>query len=752
MWKAAFTGRSETGSVSARSSSGRKKSSGGASVVSSSLRKPEDDKRKSRSGSAYDDDERSSATYATAPTSRAGLTESAVRMLDRDDDDWEDDDKDARSERKSVRSGEGRRHHRKHSEKERNETQSRSRERRRSSRKESEVAPSGKSKGGLDAGQERGIPEMGSFEQFPGQYAGGVMGSAGQQDTMMSGALQHRLPSAPDNQFGPTRADSYGHAADYYLDEGQSVSYQPGVRANSPNMLVNPDHHLMAASAEEHPAEDTGHGSAADFYDGRVSPVFTEEPEQIKPGKQPFLGSGRPSKPSATGSLGSAGAVTAAALGGLSGAAALNGSRPSQSQIQNQTTATSSTSYQQVNGSSSSNRPQTKPDRQNSAPVGSSSAGGTYYGPPPQNQYQNQSMSGKMNTPGKQPSHSNAGMYAAGAAAAGAAGLAAYEMNQHHQQSSSSQYGGMQSTRLPPSYGHTTGQHTAYTNSGGGAGMDHYHYHEHKGPMTKLKDGLLNLLSTEEDVVKMEMYTEYIGVCKHCFDPRTSPYDAPRRHHYHTSSRRDSFEELRRRRSLDRMRRAGSREQLGRTTVGSTRVDKDSRYYADAKRRSGSKTDLIGAGLAAAGVAAGASAMMNHDRKDFDDTYSVKSGHRESSAVRRRSRSSSRERRIRSSYGVVKQDGKEEFAYVRTKDGRTEKRRVQRSRSRSRDRKTGLMGTAAGAALGASVVGAASSSSRRRRSRSRSRSHSPGFGLSDSKSKTLAAFTEWVLLRRFPPL
>ncbi|KAK3058320.1 hypothetical protein LTR09_001398 [Extremus antarcticus] len=689
MWKAAFTGRSETGSVSGRSSSQKKKSSG-------SSRKPEEESRRSgRSsrGSTYGDEDGTSS-YATAPSSRVGeprgLTESAVGMLENDDEGWEDEDRDARSERRSVKS-EGRRHRRK-SEKERSRSRSREKsgKHRKSSRRDSETGH-GKSRAS-DAGDERAIPDMGSFEQFPGQYSHGMMG--GQQEPMMSGALTN----TPNNQFGLNRADSYGAAADYYQDEGQSVHQQPGFRQSTPNMLVNPDLHLIAPSATAQPVQDTGNGSAADFYSGKVSPVPIAGPQSTKPGRT--SSSGKSPKPGKTSSYGTAAAVTAAGIG--LGAMASNSS--SYHQTQNQT----STSYQQ--SSSSSSKPQSRPMRQSSEPVTSASAN-AYYGPPPQ-QGSNSGPSG-----------------------AAAAGLAAYEMNQHHQRNegtpSVSPYGG-NGYAHPPLYHQQQGRQA-------NGNMQQQHFHEHKGPLTRLKDGLFNIISSEEDTIKMEMYTEYIGVCKDCFDPRSSPYDAPRRHHYHSHTQRDSFEDLRKRRSLDKMRR-NSREQLGRN--GSTRVNKDSRYYND-RRKSGSKTDLVGAGLAVAGVAgvaAGANALFNSDGKNFDDTYSVKSGHRESSAARRRSRSSSREKRCRSSHGVVARDSRDEYVSVRGKDGRMERRKVHRSRSGSRDRTSAILGTAAGAALGASAIPAAGRSRRsrehspngtfvRRRSRSRSSSGSNRGGI-----------------------
>lgn len=792
MWKAAFSGRSESGSLSG---SKRKKSNGRADSIASSPAKSrgggdEEDRERRRSSlhrssrSAYGDgDNGGGSVYASAPSSRTGpLTESAVRALNNPDDDegeWEDEERDRRSERKSRRgdSRDGERRRKSRSEKER------SRSRERSDRKERRRGESDKTRGKArvvvdrDGGEgTRAIPAMGSFEQFPGQYAGAVLGGPTNAEHTMSGALPapdpaHQFPGQnpasfdrPPPEIGLNRADSFGAAADYYLDEGQSVQYQPGVRPLTPNMLVNPDNHLMPASAVPQPAQDTGHGSAADFYSGRVSPVYTAEPpakpttssgaKPYEPGKQ-SLGSSKLSRLSSA-----AGAVAAAAT---VGALALNHHQSS-----------STSSYPQGSATNPS-KPALKPLRQNSEPligVGRPSYPGTSSPRLPP------SAPGS-GTPGKYPSQTNSHvpLLAAGAAAAAAAGYAAYEMEQHHDQQSRppSYYGGGGGHGPPPrppfgpgngSYmnGGGAGQgppppRPPFTPGGGGSYMNgggmaqSYHFHEHKGPITRLKDGLFNLISSPEDVRQMEEYTEYIGVCKYCFDPRSSPYDAPRMHHFH--KRRDSFEDLRRRRSAERLYRKPSADSLHRT--GSTRVDKESRYYSSAdrdKRKGGGKADLLAAGLAGAGVAAGANMLFN-DRKDFDDTYSVKSGHRASSAVRRRSRSSSRERRRRSSYGVVGPQ-KEEWVTVRTKDGKVERRRVlqqSRSRSRSKDQRSGFTRLATGAALGAaaaSIMAGGSSHDRREspsraawvreHSRSRSRNHSPlngrFYGYSDSKSRS----------------
>ncbi|GIZ48228.1 hypothetical protein CKM354_001129600 [Cercospora kikuchii] len=690
-----------------------------------------------------------SGSYATAPTSRVSgetrpLTASALRMLpddDGDEDDWEDDEKTVKSERRrKKRSPSDEREKRRKSsgkEKERKRSSSRERKDKLRSEKSKEKSSSRRNEPELVTDSSRAIPAMGSFEQFPGQYGGGVMGQHQQPEYTMSGALPNVVPQSqfpgqdhpapyeqPAPQLGISRADSYGHAADYYLDEGQSVAFQPGFRASTPNMLVNPDHHLMAASSVPVPAQDTGNGSAADFYNDTTSysaPVTPARPS-AKPGKQSSSSASEPSKTSKP-SRTSSGTAVAAGLAGIAGAAAVNkigkNGRTSSSHHHSQSEYTTASSYQSRPGGYPPTLPsmtsQSRPSRHSSdgnvyyasAPkasngAGASFAGSSAYGPSYENTY------GTGNVPG--------------AAAAGAAAYGIYQNQHKHGRNDSNtavagDYGGngQGPPRSPRPAGFSGGYYPPNGNNSGGM-MQQGHYHEHKGPMTKLKDGLLNLISTPEDVAKMEMYTEYIGVCKYCFDPRTSAWDAPRVHHYH--KRRDSFESLRRRVSKDRLQHKASYE----------RVDKESRYYAsDSSRRRreerNSGMGLAGAGLAAVGTGLAANALFNSG-KNFDDTYSVKSGHRESSAVRRRSRSSSREKRRQSQYGTIR-PGRDEFANVtiRRKDGTIEHRRVARSRSGSGGRKSGLgMGTAvaAGAALGAAGLAAghrSRSSSRERRRR-----------------------------------
>jgi hypothetical protein len=135
--------------------------------------------------------------------------------------------------------------------------------------------------------------------------------------------------------------------------------------------------------------------------------------------------------------------------------------------------------------------------------------------------------------------------------------------------------------------------------------------HKHKGPVSKFVDWWKD----HEEVRKMEEYTEYIGVCKYCFDPRSTATEAPRKH-YHGGRR--SSESLRRR-SSDSLRRT--------YTNGSKygRVDKDTRYHSSDSERRSKKSSWLGAGVAAYGLSKVGKSLWQSSR-DFDDTYSVKSG------------------------------------------------------------------------------------------------------------------------------
>ncbi|KAM0704023.1 hypothetical protein Q7P35_008255 [Cladosporium inversicolor] len=603
----------------------------------------------------------------------------------------------------------------------------------------------------------------------------------------MSGALDSHVPNQFPGQNPSTYTKSdfepnpHGAAADYYQDKGQSVKHQPGERAFTPNLAGSS---FVAASS----------GSTKPTKPAKSTKQSSSSSSSVKPSKK----SSRGISPPAQSSIIPAAAAAAAAIAGAQSSSRKSSRAVSPPAANHHMQARAFTQYEPSSISHN--------DYANSRPAASefSVMPPSEYSAMPPSEYSamppsefsamppsvisglpQSTMSGQPPRPVRYnseppPTAGAASTYyesselppsvPAQSAGAAAAGLAAYGVSQHNQHSQQSEH--HQHTQYTENtqharyndnssrYGASQSQYGAqapftperpgpyYQSAPNSVSTGMHHHHEHKGPISRLKDGFLNLLSSPEDVAKMEEYTEYIGVCKNCFDPRSSPYAGPRKHHYHPK-KKDSFETLRRR-SLERMQRRRSDESLRRTN---SKVQKENRYYSS-DRKSSSNAGYMAGGLAVAGAATAGAAMFN-DRKNFDDTYSVKSGHRASSAVRRRgSQSSLESTRRRTSRGRVSSDRHDEFITVRTKDGRVENRKVHRSRSGSTGRKSNWIGSAAGgAALGA--AGAAATSRHRRRSspdqvslrhderryrsRSSSRSHSPGlgeiFGFSEPRSR-----------------
>jgi hypothetical protein len=193
---------------------------------------------------------------------------------------------------------------------------------------------------------------------------------------------------------------------------------------------------------------------------------------------------------------------------------------------------------------------------------------------------------------------------AAGAAIAGAHSHHHHNMHQHNHSAPINNYSHGEMHAYSPPRPYTSGAMAMQ--------------HKHKGPVSKFVDWWKDY----EDVRKMEEYTEYIGVCKHCFDPRSTATDAPRKHY--RGGRRSS--ESLRRRSSDSLRRSH--------TNGSNygRVDKDARYHSSDSERRSKRTSWLGTGVAAYGLSKVGKSLWQNSR-DFDDTYSVKSGRK--SAVSR---------------------------------------------------------------------------------------------------------------------
>ncbi|KAF2195380.1 hypothetical protein K469DRAFT_734024 [Zopfia rhizophila CBS 207.26] len=225
---------------------------------------------------------------------------------------------------------------------------------------------------------------------------------------------------------------------------------------------------------------------------------------------------------------------------------------------------------------------------------------------------------------------------------------------------------------------------------------------EHRGPITKLVDWWKD----HEDVQRMEEYTEYIGVCRGCFDPRSSVMDAPRKHHYNRK-------------------RSGEFRPSG--------IEKQSRYYTSdgESKRKGNKAGWLATGLAAYGLTKAGKALWNPNSNNFDDTYSIKSGReaRSRTSLHNRSRSRSRDRKYPSGTSETRYRSRSRDRMSRMSTGVIGERKDykivrhrsrSRSRSHSRDRKSGLLGAAIGASIAASAAGHS-----RRKHRSRSRSTSP---------------------------
>ncbi|OAG03609.1 uncharacterized protein CC84DRAFT_1165827 [Paraphaeosphaeria sporulosa] len=538
----------------------------------------------------------------------------------------------------------------------------------------------------------------------------------------MSSHVQDQFPGQNPQQFAtpfvphaPVHTASFGEAAEYYGDQGQSVQHQPGVRIERPSVIIPQDQqHLITGSSQANPVADTGAGAAAEFYSmasaepqqpskpprpSSMPGAFTDdEPLPAKPPRP----SSRPDKP---GKLSSA-----AAMAGAAGVGYAFGHESSQTHSQQATTYTNGISGDAASIYYQGENPST------AATDGSHNYNGTSSYVPTYNEAMEGMPPPKPPRPGKpekQPSgSSHAGLYTAGAA-----GLAAYSLahhNAHHTHNHNhthSMPGGFPGEHYG-SYGSSPG-----TLMSGGMAQRH----EHKGPVSKFADWWKNY----DDVRKMEEYTEYIGVCKYCFDPRSSPMDAPRPHHY---NRRKRSGELRPSGIKEKHSRYGLNEKASRTSLsGDERRDKR-------KSNSSSAAGWIAAGLGGVGLAKAGQALFNQ-RNDFDDTYSIKSGRDPRSRTSRRSRSRSRESK-HYSYGRSgirhRSPSEDRISYMSTgitgnrKDRRDYKvvqhRSHSRSRSHSRDRKSGILGAALGAGLAASAVGA---SRKKHHSRSRSRSHSP---------------------------
>ncbi|KAL8710868.1 MAG: hypothetical protein Q9220_004672 [cf. Caloplaca sp. 1 TL-2023] len=506
-----------------------------------------------------------------------------------------------------------------------------------------------------------GLPQSQSShvqDQFPGQFPS-------------QSAAPYRPPQAV-SEGGP------GLAAEYYGDAGQSVAHQPGFRVHSPSLIIGAEPHLQAASAvaapPPEPSATGGVGAAASFFDPNFSAGSdVDHPQSNKPTSitgssiSQYTSAAPASSTFATSSTRpptqqASSAPLIPTLGAAAlGAAAIHhmSDRPSKPGRPEHEAASSSSvsAYGRISGSASH---QQSSEAYTSYPAHSSSSR------PP-------------NKPGKHSSHSsNIPLYAAGAV-----GLAAAAHHHNH---------------------HNPSQHSAHGQQQIGATMAQQQRHRHHGPLSKFVD----FFKDPDGVAQFEEYTEYIGVCRHCFAPGSSSRDAPRKHHYH------------RRRSNERF---GS----------SVRVDKDSRYWSseNESRRRKNKSWLE-AGIAGYGLAKVGESLFKQDNESDDSRKARKSHHRR--------RSSSSDRKSYTSRGVIhrssdslshRKRSEDRFQTGITSDGKLYRkdshgnvdtssvtthraRHRSRSRSNSRDRKHSGSNAVFSAAIGSSII--ASSASHRSRS------------------------------------
>ncbi|GAE00189.1 involucrin repeat protein, putative, partial [Paecilomyces variotii No. 5] len=552
------------------------------------------------------------------------------------------------------------------------------------------------------------------FSQFPGQY-----------DTTMSGAVpvspasyDPHVPQQFPGQFPQDVSEPYrpphpaGEAAEYYGDQGESVAQQPGVRPKPPSLIIGAEPHLLPASPSANPPPEPSSmgqvGAAADYYGDHsnlpdnVAEQPSRPPKPSKPGKP-----NKPSKPAAAVPASALGAATYGIGTGFPSSpgvpyhsSSLAGEGPSPYYATPMSTPGlngASHSHSNSHGTEASlglaaagaaagymmGHHSSSHHDEHSTHYNNGSYPGTSYGIDDH---------GRPPKPGQYGTNGNAALFeAAAAGAAGFGGLAAANGAQYPYAA----YNGQQLQQLQP-------------------GSLAYHQRHH-GPLQRF----VNFWRDPEGVGMYEDYTEAIGVCRYCFEPGTSSRDAPRKHNY-------------KRRKIP-----GDRYANG------SRIEKTGRYSSEEenRRRRSKGKSWLAAGLA--GGLAGYVSKSLFSNKDFDDTYSVRSGHVTDSrySMNDSESVSSLGRKSHTSYGVERRSRRGDYndlakgSVISKSTGSERSRRRSRSRSRSWERHSGLRDAAIGVAIG-SAAGAALKSRHRNRSRSPMRQKSRKSSSSSSGSYT----------------
>ncbi|KAL8986782.1 MAG: hypothetical protein Q9177_003954, partial [Variospora cf. flavescens] len=500
-----------------------------------------------------------------------------------------------------------------------------------------------------------------SFVPLDGQYSASRPESVpGQQSSHVQHQFPGQFPVSSATPYRPPLAASEGGpglAAEYYGDAGQSVAEQPGIRTHSPSLIIGAEPHLQAASAvaapPPEPSASGGVGAAASFFDGSFNAGFDIEDHN---GPKPAL----TNKVSQTQYDSAAPATSSYATNDP------NKTNQHSSSAPVVPTVGAAAGYYLSNHHS---RPERPVHHTSSMSSGSGPIAGT-------SSHQHSLPTHDQNTMYSSSSQSQARPGAAGLAAAGHHNSHHHNYHEHHQNTT-----------------HGSALYNSHSQHHTGGSIAQQYRHRDRGPLSTLVD----FFKDPDGVAQFEEYTEFIGVCRHCFAPGSSPRDAPRRHNY---------------------RRRRSNERLG----SSVRVDKDSRYWSsENERRKRKNKSWLGAGIAGYGLASVGESLFKPDH-DFEDSPKVHSGrvrrsHRRgsSSSSERGSRTSrvvinrssgTLSRRSRSDDGVqsgITSDGKlyrkdsHGHVYTSTVKADTSHRR---SRSRSRDRTN----KASKAALGAAVA------------------------------------------------
>jgi len=378
---------------------------------------------------------------------------------------------------------------------------------------------------------------------------------------------QNQFPGeVPATYSQPYRPPGLGLASDYYGDHGESVASQPGVRPDAPNIIIPADQaHLQEPSVEAKPPPEPSSqgqiGAAASYYG--MNGGISDDGAQSTPSKPPRKSSLKPSKHS---NHGASPRTSPGPEGRISRPSGWSGTGPASA----------------------------TPPR----PVGLAADyySGMNEGTAQSTNYQStSSYSGvQPSLSGAPPQPSNIPLYGAAAVAgvAGAAAGAYYAGHHNHADSQSQSYAtgpvpgsGPNQSEFPPTQ------------------QQYRHRHRHRG----LFGTVVDWFRDPEGVAEFERYSEAIGVCKYCFDPNTTPADAPRKHHH------------------------GRRRPSPKSGYASnTRVDKPYRYASDEERqRPSAMKKVVTGGIVGYGTAKIGDAIYKQ-KHGFDDSFSVKSGQRTS--------------------------------------------------------------------------------------------------------------------------